>query len=709
MLTPSPSLRVDTPTLLRSFQGPAGPLLLAVCVFFLSQLSLFDPTTPSNHLLLWYCGPFMAQVLLFVPSHRHLPYFACSGLALLGSNLLLIQDPLAAVWVTVMQTLEPWVGLKIVQYVLRCPAGESINVRTTPQRMVLGTIASTAWIHTVAAIGALGLGINHPGQTLNLFGHWAAIATIGAATSLPILNGLSFWTISRPNKTGYAWLALAISVPAMVILFTHVTPPFVMLALLYPIMLGIGGVGFAGLLFWVGVMCWMFLTQGQYLDPVDMGEAGLLMMVATVCLVTGILHIQKMHSAARLQAAADTDPLTGLYNRRGWRARGQSDDPQFVVMLDIDHFKTINDEMGHAGGDQLLVSVAQALDAFRNTHDICARLGGDEFVVSGPSTNRDLNAWTTMLRRQLQHLSPHPVSVSIGWTEHAGDLSLEEALMQADKAMFVSKRMGRNQVNQFDPLLRADPTAIPDAVIRNALFNQELYYVVQPIYDSAAKHRIGHEALIRWRRNEVELQPHQFIDTLLGITREPLVQQAIMHMQTRLALTLGPGSGALSFNWTLEDLADKNYVDRWIENWQAIHGRVPQLVIEISESAGILGDKTPATLRSMQRLREAGYQIALDDFGKDHSNLSRLVGWPVDRLKLDKSLIDGLGRTGSGADIIIQTIRTLCDQLKCSIIAEGVETLEQSFQLNRLGVPVHQGYLWGRPKSVYEAQKNADG
>ena len=695
-----PLMTVDTPTLLRPFHHALGPIALGLVVFVLSQLSQFNPQVLRPDLMLWYCGPFIAQVLLFIPSQRHWKFYMAAFGALVASNALMMSSISAVLWISALQTLEPIVGLMIICYVLRCQSGPQVRVNTSPRRIVIGTLASSLWIHTLVAIGIGGLQLIKPLDFFAQFTHWAGVATISAATSLPIFLGLSFWRTSKPSPTWAGPVAMIVMLPTTLALFAWVDPAFVMLALMYPIMLGLAGVGYAGLLFFAGIMGWVGLIQMEVLDSLYMTAAPLLMMVATVCLVTGILHIQKTYSTTRLRDSAQSDPLTGLLNRRGLRDHWRDNVEQFLVLIDIDYFKQINDSQGYAAGDQLLARIAKALKAFSREGDGCSRVGGDEFVIVGAIEGRDIDAWTTMLQRQLQNLRPQSISASIGWTRTVPGTPLDLALIQADQALFWSKRAGRAQTHQFDPNRRMDPRDIPATVIRNALAAGELYYAIQPIYDTQLRRRIGNEALIRWRRNGVELRPDQFLLALLKISRELEVQAQLLQLQTDLALKLGPGSGVLSFNWTLEDLADKQLVDRWLANWEPIAGRIPNLVIEITESGGFLDDQTPAMLRTMQRLRAAGYQIALDDFGKEHSNLSRLVGWPVDRLKLDKSLIDGLEIRGSGADVIIRTIKTLCDQLECGLIAEGVETLEQSLRLNQLGVRIHQGYLWGRPRAL---------
>lgn len=441
-------------------------------------------------------------------------------------------------------------------------------------------------------------------------------------------------------------------------------------------------------------------------QPVETAEVPLLMLVAAVCLVTGIFCIQRQANADQLLKSSLSDPLTGLLNRRGLYQRlklAPPDQPWFVALIDLDRFKGINDQYGHVYGDAVLRQASNTLLSHCTNDVIAARIGGDELVIAGPIGFADTAARLNLIQRQLSdHLHSIAdqmlsVTASVGWVITEAAAIEAKGLHQADQALYAAKSRGGNRVCNWNELYSWDNLTIQPETVKQALFQGELFFAIQPIIDANTELTLGYEALIRWRRDDQVLAPGQFIQALLKVSRDPIVQAQMLQMQSQLALHLGPKAGVLTFNLTIEDLLDRRFVDNWLSHWHRIRHQCPTIVIEISESASVLGDMTPTVIKSLERLRTGGFQIALDDFGKDHSNLSRLVGWPVDRVKLDKSLIDNLSGADFRSDIIVGTVKSLCDQLRCTIIAEGIETQQQSDTLKHLGVHLHQGYYWGRP------------
>lgn len=696
MLADSETHQIETPRILKGFHSQAGPLYLAVVLFCLSQASQFDPLHDQG-MSLWYCGAVTAQVLLFLPQHRHWQFHLWAWIALFTSNLLMPQPIALALWISGIQAIEPIIGLMIVQFALNSTLADRLTIQPGLKRIVIGCVLSGLWIHFWAFIGAAGLSTIAGVDLLETAARWGVIAMVAGASYMPIGLGLCFAQHSaKPISRGMIALGM---VPLTGMLMTYVEPAPLVLALAYPIVLSLVGVAWAGAYWAASIVMWFGLNQNELLGPFGVQQGIVLMMTSTVCLLSTLIHLQRKRANQLLAASAYTDPITGLINRRGFESISVERAWDFVVLIELDEYRELSEQKGQAACDRLAVAATKALKHFTDGDTQLARLDADRFVFFGTAGSRIIGDWSESIRRHLDRataIDDTPLTGTLGCS-HA-PVEINVLLSQADMALVKARRLGRNQVQQYDGHADLDPREITAQRIRQALARDEMAYAVQPIYDTAGEHRIGYEALIRWRLHDHWLTPNHFLGTLLEIGRERFVQRALLQLQSKLALSLGPGAGVLSFNWGIDDLTDRVWVDEWLAHWEPISGRTPVLMIEISESAGESQDESPVLASSIARLRQAGFQIALDDFGKENSNLSRLVGWEIDRVKLDKSLVDGLSQPNSSAEIIIRTLKKLADELGLSLVAEGVESEVQNHRLKQLGIHLHQGHLWGKPQ-----------
>lgn len=423
----------------------------------------------------------------------------------------------------------------------------------------------------------------------------------------------------------------------------------------------------------------------------------------------------------KIKNLAFYDPLTGLPNRRMLMDRLQqalassarSCRVGALLFIDLDHFKTLNDTLGHDIGDILLQQVAQRLRPCLRESDTVARLGGDEFVVmledlseqvfEAASKTKDIGEKILAKLNQPYLLSIHEYrsTASIGATLFSGNQkSIDELMKQADITMYQAKTAGRNALRFFDPKMQEtinDRVAL-EGELSKALDKQQfhLYYQIQVDHSLRP---LGAEVLIRWVHPERGLvSPAQFI---------PLAEE------TGLILPIG--------NWVLEtacaqlkawqhdsltrdlvlavNVSAKQFRQAdFVEQVQAIvqrHAIDPSLLkLELTES--MLQENIEDTIVTMNALSRIGIQFSLDDFGTGYSSLQYLKRLPLDQLKIDQSFVRDIA-TDNNDKTIVRTIIAMARSLDLDIIAEGVETEEQRQFLFETGCVHYQGYLFGKP------------
>lgn len=431
------------------------------------------------------------------------------------------------------------------------------------------------------------------------------------------------------------------------------------------------------------------------------------------------LHHAYGHSR-KLARQLDHDPLTKCHSRHYFMSRVQDWLDQegsagvTLMILDIDHFKSINDSYGHGAGDLFLIACADALRHEIGPTGIVARLGGDEFWVAVNALPPDrADSLADRLRGLMRKVETDQMgtkitrSVSIGLTQVAAGSELEAAMLDADTALYLAKASGRNLSMQTSASLRekasserAKPTI---EGIKQGLADDQFTYFVQPIFDisTQAPHApLGVEALIRWVRPDGSiLLPADFMTT---ITRH--YNNAVkppIHMANQVAAHFAGSDPAMFCAFNVSSAFLQHSVGTgsdWLENLLA--GLNPSsTVLEIVESAVI--EDAPKAKSLLSAVREAGVRIALDDFGTGHSNLMRLRDLPVDIVKIDRGFVASIASSRKNTAILKALIGMGAD-LGFDIIAEGVETEDQLHKLQDLGITQAQGFLLGQPAPLSE-------
>ena len=427
------------------------------------------------------------------------------------------------------------------------------------------------------------------------------------------------------------------------------------------------------------------------------------------------------------------DPLTGLPNRRLLLDRlGQapvlsqrSGKVGALLFLDLDHFKDLNDTLGHEVGDELLQEVAQRLLANVRVADTVARLGGDEFVVMLSELSTSTQEAAAMAQRIgekiLRGLSEpyllrghsHQGAVSIGATLFgASAQSAIELLRQADIAMYQVKARRGNALCFFDPKMQ---TAINDRAqletdLRQALITQQLVLHFQP-QASLQGEVVGAECLLRWQHPQRGMvPPGQFIAVAEESDLILHIGQWVLHSAcTQLARWQEQPQWAhlqLSVNVSARQFRQSDFVHQVIETLQVTGARAHLLTLELTES--LVLDNVEDAIDKMHQLRTKGVRFSVDDFGTGYSSLAYLTRLPLHQLKIDQSFVRNLGSRPSD-DVIVQTIIGMGRNLDLEVIAEGVETEAQKAILAGHGCDLYQGYLLARPMPVADFERSLGG
>jgi len=421
---------------------------------------------------------------------------------------------------------------------------------------------------------------------------------------------------------------------------------------------------------------------------------------------------------------AQHDSLTDLPNRMLFNDRltqaislAVRQGKQLAVMfVDLDHFKKINDSLGHGVGDKLLQSVAGRLVTCVRRTDTVSRLGGDEFVVLLSQVEHGEDA-AFSARKILRALAePHiidgkslDVNVSIGVSTYPNDGPDAESLMnKADTAMYEAKQIGRNNFQFFrrDMHERLADRQLLEADLRYALGRNEFLLHYQPKYNLRTKQITGMEALIRWAHPQRGIvSPGQFVPIaeecglILPIGRWVLLEAC---RQARVWIDAGLGVVPVAVNVSASEFADKDFISGVRAVLIATGVDPANLELELTES--VLMQDAESTVRTLGALKAMGVRLAIDDFGTGYSSFTYLRRFPVDALKLHQSFVQEITADPGDATIVSAMIN-IGKSLKQRVIAEGVETSAQLKFLQHHGCNEGQGYYFSRPVVAEQAEK----
>jgi len=417
-----------------------------------------------------------------------------------------------------------------------------------------------------------------------------------------------------------------------------------------------------------------------------------------------------------LEYQTNYDLLTGLPNRTLFMDRldqaievaSRNKTQIAVLFIDLDHFKEINDSLGHEIGDKVLVEFAKRMSARVRSSDTLARLGGDEFCII-LNNIQDAQSISSFINKSMHNIkkpflvgnSTFYIGMSIGVSLYPDNGENAKLLLQnSDAAMYKAKDNGRNAYCFYDSgmTVKAHQRIVLEAALRKAFEEDELEVYYQPQMDASSDTLVGMEALVRWKHPEEGfIYPDKFIP--LAEVTGMIVQLDRIVMKKAISQFKqwhkdGFETGKLSLNLAIKQLETEDFLDFLQMQMKNVNCKDSRLEFEVTETQ--IMNNLQMCISTLHKVRDLGIDISIDDFGTGYSSLSYLKKLPIKKLKIDKSFVDELPHDEEDV-AISKTIINLSQNLKLDVIAEGVETLEQKDFLVANGCKLIQGYLYSKP------------
>ena len=423
-------------------------------------------------------------------------------------------------------------------------------------------------------------------------------------------------------------------------------------------------------------------------------------------------EMRALHDTLRHRARHDI--LTGLPNRAALKEILQSTLDTHrrqggriaVLFIDLDGFKLVNDGLGHAVGDELLIRASERIRSTTRPDDVVARLGGDEFIVLCPDVSK-VDIATEIARRIVKQLETPfrindqdsaSVSASIGIALASETTTADELIGNADMAMYAAKASGRATFIIFDEEMRAkvDERLATESALRRAVEDHELVLHFQPIISLTERRLIAAEALLCWNRPGRGLQPASaFLDVaeqgrlIIGLDAWVIVEAC------RQAASWEDHRMGIAVNMSASDVHHNQFLPRLAAALEESGLAPHRLTLELTETA-VMSNAT-ATIAALLEISKLGVRIAVDDFGTGYWSLNRLRKLPAQALKIDQSICASI-ETDSVSSSVLSALVAMGHALGLQVVAQGVERPEQLSMLVALGCDAAQGHLFGRPE-----------
>jgi diguanylate cyclase (GGDEF)-like protein len=460
-----------------------------------------------------------------------------------------------------------------------------------------------------------------------------------------------------------------------------------------------------------------FALWGQYVGSIMSYEAG--------AMLADQMYELKAHNVAlehKVTHDATHDAITGFPNRVLFHDRvtqainlSQRDKSKFaIILLDLDHFKEINDTLGHLNGDRLLKLVGMRLEVVIRKSDTLARFGGDEFAILLPGIT-DESVVESVADKIHQSLTPTfsldqltlDVQASAGvviYPDHGRDA--DTLIQRADVAMYVAKHGSKDSVIYAANLDQHSPQKLSlMGELRQAIDNDELTLHYQPKINAAQQLAYGVEVLVRWQHPIHGMIPP---DDFIGLAErtgliKPLTRWVLKHSMQQGALWNKSGMNlTMAVNLSAKSLLDPDFPDQLMTILATSSFPKEQLLLEVTETA-VMTDPELA-LNVLNQIASMGVRISIDDFGTGYSSLAYLKQLPVSELKIDKSFVIDMLKNEDDSTIVNATI-DLAHNLGLEVVAEGVEDLATSEMLQKLKCDTYQGFFFSKPVSPNELQE----